>query len=40
MNRPDRKFRKGRYADLEDLCYAQCLCNYYLDSKKSKEGRK
>ena len=37
MNRPDHNFRKGRYAALENLCYAQFLANYYLDSKKSKE---
>ena len=37
MNRPDRNFRKGRYAALENLCYAQFLANYYLDSKNAKE---
>jgi len=37
MNRPDRNFKKGKYAALDNLCYAQFLANYYLDSKKSKE---
>ena len=36
MNRPDRNFKKGKYAALDNLCYAQFLANYYLDSKNKK----
>ena len=31
INRPDRNFRKGKYAALDNLCYAHFLANYYLD---------
>ena len=39
MNCPDRNFknRNFKYAALDNLCYAQFLANYYLDSKKIKE---
>ena len=37
IDRPNRTFKNGRYAAIDDLCYAQFLSNYYLDTKKTGE---
>ena len=36
-NRPNTTFKKGKYATVDSLCYAQFLSNYNLDNKKRTE---
>ena len=39
MERPDATFKKGKYAVLEEFCYAQFLSYYYLDTKPLPENK-
>ena len=37
VDRPDKKFRQGKYQILDEMCYAEFLSNYSLENLKTNE---